>query len=182
MGYSYSYSNRLCCDGCGVDRGVRKRKCPHKVVDYREDGQAYAPMSYCPAPAYCSSCYKDRGGLRGVHGDSCKEGAAAMQAQEDAKRDAIAAGEMFVKAAWGQWHDSVPMDKVGLLYAGKEGEVYILVPAERYKFGVAYKFGSRPVLSELADVMEEWPGHPHSGSGLPEVKDMVTEELEFRAS
>jgi hypothetical protein len=160
MGYSYSYSNRLCCDGCGVDRGVRKRKCPHKVVDYQDNGQPYAAVSYCPAPALCSDCYKKHGGLRGLHGDSCKQGAANSQAQADAKRDAIAAGEMFVKAAWGQWHDSVPMDKVGLLYAGKEGEVYILVPKDRYDLpGKPY-----PMLSEVADVMETWENHPGARS------------------
>jgi len=83
-----------------------------------------------------------------------------MQAQEDAKRDAIAAGEMFVRAAWGDWHDDVPKGMVGALYSGKEGEVYILMPKDRYDLpGKPY-----PMLSEVADVMETWENHPGARS------------------
>lgn len=168
MGYSYGYGG-ICCSGCakeGSKAGVRKRPCPYKVVDYQKDGRPYAALPYCPAPALCSDCYKRHGGLRGLHGEDCKTGAAQMQATADAKRDAIADGEMFVDAAWGQWHDTVPQGKVGVLYAGKEGRVYLLIPAERYEYRPegGYQFGNRPVLSEIADVMEDWPGHPDSGS------------------
>lgn len=158
MGYCYEAhgSRRLVCDKCGLAGGVRKRKCAYKVIgdSHRVPSGNRPVMHYCQPPALCGLCYKQLGGLRGVHGERCRKGAAASQAEADAKQAQIDAGEMFVNAAWGQWMGTVPEGKVGLFYSGKDGDVYFLAPSERYSYPY-------PVFSELADVMEEWPGHPN---------------------
>lgn len=110
MGYSYDFHNRLCCDKCGHSGGVRKRTCPYKVLgdSLRTPGGNRYTMNYCYPPALCAACYKQLGGLRGVHGDSCKEGAAKSQAEDDAIEAALDAGEMFVVSATGDWQEDVP--------------------------------------------------------------------------
>lgn len=138
MGYGYAVSDSgryaLACDGgcgrAGSAQSVRKRPCPHKVS---HDG---FKLPYCPAPALCSACYKRHGGLRGVHGENCREGAAASQAREDAKQAKLASGEKEVKAAWGSWQSNVPDGKVGIVVRAADGqESYHLVPAEQYNSG-----------------------------------------------
>jgi hypothetical protein len=150
MGYGFGYSNSgrmaLSCDSCGKVGGVRKRKCPYKVS---HDGYQ---LPYCPAPALCSDCYKSHGGLRGVHGDACKQGAAASQAEEDAKQAKLAAGDMQPVSAWGDWQEGVPAGMVGVLYRGLNDAAYYLLPKEAYE--------SRPWFSEVGDFAETWENNP----------------------
>jgi hypothetical protein len=82
MGYCFDYRGRLVCDGCDIPGGVRKRKCPYRVTYGRSNGGHTVP--YCSPPALCADCYRKYGGLRGVHGERCREGAAASQAEHDA--------------------------------------------------------------------------------------------------
>lgn len=139
MGYAYAVSASgrysLACDGgcgrAGSKQGVRKRRCPHKSA-YYQYGRRYE-LPYCPAPALCSHCYKRHGGLRGIHGQSCREGAACSTAKAEAKQAQLEAGEKLSGAAWGSWCKSVPEGKVGLIFEGLDAkrEQY-LVPAEQY--------------------------------------------------
>ena len=122
MGYCFDYAGRLVCDRCGQAGGVRKRKCPYKV----------SGLHYCPAPAYCAPCYKVRGGLRGVHGDACRDGAAASQAKADVIRARLDAGEVKVRAAYGDWHADVPAGMTMLL--GSDDKHYLL-PKNNYGHG-----------------------------------------------
>jgi hypothetical protein len=159
MGYGYarSASGRyaLACDGgcgrAGSAQGVRKRPCPHKAA-YYQYGRRYE-LPYCPAPALCSACYKRHGGLRGIHGESCREGAAASSAKAEEKQARLDAGEKISEAAWGSWCESVPEGKVGLVFQGKVGDrEYHLVPAEAYHNGSV-------VLSEIEHEPWEGPGY-----------------------
>ncbi len=102
MGYSYqttpSGREALCCDACpaaGRVAGVRKRTCPCRVK-YRSGNS----LPYCPAPALCSACYRRLGYQAGVHAH-CAAGAVHSQAQEDAVTARIVAGDLPVRAAWG---------------------------------------------------------------------------------
>jgi hypothetical protein len=122
MGYCFDYRGRLACDGCGIAGGVRKRRCAYKV-----DG-----VPYCPAPALCPDCYKQHGGLRGVHGDECRDGAAQSQARADADKARIAAGDFKSRSAFGDWHELVPENKVGLLFYGQGDPFGILVDDADY--------------------------------------------------
>ncbi|MBB5167083.1 hypothetical protein [Mycobacterium sp. AZCC_0083] len=90
-------------------------------------------MHYCYAPALCSDCYRSHGGKH-LH-DACAEGAAASQAKYDAIEAALDAGESFVIAAYGEWHESVPDGMVGLLFRGRSGEVNRLAKAVDYNRG-----------------------------------------------
>lgn len=125
MGYAYTRTGGLCCDSCGTP-GARKRKCPHTVTT---DGHT---LPWCPAPALCAPCYARKGGLRGVHPERCREGAAAAQAEYDRIAERIAAGESQVKAAWGDWHAKVPTGLVGVLFVGADTRTYALVPQADY--------------------------------------------------
>lgn len=150
MGYGYGPGG-LACDGgcgrCGRAQGVRKRVCPYKVT---HDGYV---LAWCPAPALCKDCYKRHGGLRGVHGQACRDGAAQAQREEDAKQAKLAGGDYKVNAAWGHWHDSVPEGKVGVLFEDKDGDqVYRLVEASEY-------VAPYPWLSEYTVAPQPWPNH-----------------------
>lgn len=132
MGYSYDMSNRLCCDNCGTSGGVRKRKCPHVVTTDSARGPRVA-IHYCYPPALCNGCYRANGGLRGVHGQSCKDGAARSQAEYDVTEAKLAAGDLIVLAAWGDWQAKVPEGMCGVMF-GKTGvAVYRLVPHDSYQ-------------------------------------------------
>ena len=97
MGYSFDFRGRMCCDSCGNPGGVRRRTCPHRVR-YHDGGSA----PYCYPPALCSACYAKHGGLRGVHGERCRDGAGEAQVREDRIGAKLAAGEIQVRAAWGR--------------------------------------------------------------------------------
>lgn len=105
MGYSYGINPdtgrmALVCDACGEVGGVRKRRCPHLVTD--EYGQE---LPYCPAPALCDACWKTR---RATLHDVCAEPARAASVEYAARREKIAAGDLPVRAAWGDWSPGVP--------------------------------------------------------------------------
>ena len=119
MGYSYGQSMNgrwiLACDKCGTVGAVRKRKCRFMVAD--EGGRA---LPWCPAPALCGPCFKALGGTAGIHGDRCREGAAAAQAEYDEKAARIAAGDKPVRVAYGDWHGRVPTGAVLVGFRGSD--------------------------------------------------------------
>jgi hypothetical protein len=78
MGYSYDRATgRLCCDNCGMDGGVRKRRCP---------------AGWCPPWALCPACWtRDdiRARWKGAHA-TCQASSdefAAKEAERDAEPD-----------------------------------------------------------------------------------------------
>lgn len=146
MGYCFDYRGRLVCDKCCRAGDVRRRKCPYKV-----DG-----LHYCYPPALCADCYKELGGLRGLHGDKCRDGAAASQARSDAEAARIADGDMQPAAAWGDWKEGVPDGMVGVLYRGADREAFYLLPKDVYQ----PKSGPHPWFSEVAEIAEIWEDNP----------------------
>ena len=135
MGYSYGRTSSgryaLCCDSCGNTGGVRKRTCRFKVSYH--DGMV---LPYCYPPALCSPCFAKRGGGKGIHGEDCKNGAAASQAEQDAKAAKLAAGDKQVMAAWGTWFADVPEGMSLVLFRGADKiEDYRLMPEDDYKTG-----------------------------------------------
>lgn len=148
MGYGFDFKGRLCCDSCGVSGGVRKRPCKYKVA--YPDGSM---LNYCYAPALCSKCYAAKGGLNGVHGDSCREGAHESQQEQDHIRFQLAKGDSLVRAAWGDWHDKVPTGWTGVMFRGLEavGTTYALVPAEDYAPNVRQFLSNYPTTRLWAD-------------------------------
>lgn len=146
MGYCYDRDNGLVCDSCGGSGprlGVKKRTCA-----YRVDG-----MPYCPAPALCSACYRDEGGLRGVHGEKCQAGAAKSQAESDAMSARRAAGELFISGALSgpTWY--VPAGQVGAEFAGRDGvRAWRLIPEDDYR----REYGAKGLALALSD----FPGTP----------------------
>ena len=93
MGYSYSMSGTLCCDGCPASTGVRKRKCPH---------------GYCQSPAMCSSCYATKKGkLAEYHAKQCAPAAAKYAAREAHKKALLEAGAALRCSAYGTGKDLV---------------------------------------------------------------------------
>lgn len=130
MGYCFDYRGRLVCDGCGISGGVRKRKCAYKVRVSRLDGGHSIP--YCSPPALCGPCYKKHGGLRGVHGDACRDGAAESQARHDADEARLASGDFKSQGAFGDWNELVPKGKVGLLFYGQGDPFGVLVDKADY--------------------------------------------------
>ncbi len=127
MGYGYGYGARgrlvLACDSCGKTGGVRKRTCPYKVTgtSLRSPTRTRWSLPYCPAPALCADCYKNHGGLRGVHGDSCKNGAAAYQARYDAEQARLESGDSQVTTRYGSWAEGVPDGHVKVVYRSLDG-------------------------------------------------------------
>lgn len=152
MGYCYDMRNRLCCDKCGASGGVRKRRCPYMVLGDSSRGPRFA-MHYCSCPALCSVCYKALGGLRGVHGQECKDGAARSQAEYDAAQAKLDAGDLAVLAAWGDWNDKVPSGLTGVVFgAYGKTSIYRLVWAD------SYQPRAKPFLSDYPEAME-WEDH-----------------------
>ena len=136
MGYSYGQNDRgnwvLACDKCGSVGATRKRACRFKVTD----DQGRNPLPWCPAPALCGSCFKEKGGSAGIHGDRCREGAAHAQAQADATRARMEAGDKKVFVAYGDWHAQVAAGMVVAGFRGADGvEEYRTMPKDDYKTG-----------------------------------------------
>jgi hypothetical protein len=135
MGYGYDSRNRLCCDQCGNAGGVRKRRCPHKVLGDSLRSPSRFAMDYCSAPALCGPCFSAEGGTRGVH-ERCAAPAAASQAEYDATQARLDAGEWHVVSASGDWHPDVPAGQVQITFwtAGgpPSGQRTVLVPADVY--------------------------------------------------
>lgn len=153
MGYSRDYRGRLCCDRCGQGGGARKRTCPHTVLTDSTRGPR-ARLAYCYPPALCGPCYKAEGGLRGIHGQRCADGAATSQAEYDATEARLDAGEFQVLAAWGDWQDGVPEGRCGVLFGGRDGQVWKLVADGEYDPGP----GRKPWLSDYPDATD-WVDH-----------------------
>jgi hypothetical protein len=156
MGYSYGRNGRgnmvLSCDGCGDLGGVRKRTCPYEVLTDSSRGPR-ARLRYCYPPALCGGCYSACGGLRGVHGARCRDGAASSQEEYDARQAKLDAGELMVMAAWGDWQKGVPDGLVGVVFRGADQEAWRLVPE------AAYEPGARPWLSDYPGAAG-WEEHP----------------------
>lgn len=156
MGYSYGYTETgrqaLACDQCGTVGGVRKRKCPYMVLTDSSRGPR-VKIHYCYPPALCGGCYKAAGGLRGVHGQQCADGAAQSQAEDDANQAKLDAGDLIVLAAWGDWQDKVPEGKTGVLFgAYGKTDTYRLVAAGDYNPR------TKGFLSDYPDAIE-WEDH-----------------------
>lgn len=151
MGYSYDFRGRLACDGCGATGKTRRRKCPHTVLGDSLRGPRFR-LPYCPAPALCPECYAKHGPSKKLH-EGCAEGARKSQAEADAIEAQLDAGVMFNTAAWGDWHETVPAGMVGVVFRGRAGEQWSLIPADRYH-------ARRTTTAEVADVAQEWLDHP----------------------
>lgn len=149
MGYCYSRTGGLACDKCGAAGGVRKRCCAYTVLCDSLRG-ARQRLDYCPAPALCSACYKQAGGLRGVHGEACRDGAAASQAKYDAIEARLDAGESFVIAGYGR---GVPAGMAGVGFRSRAGDSWRLIPE------ADYDPQAKPALSDYPDA-QPWPDHP----------------------
>lgn len=111
MGYSYDQQRRLACDRCGSGGHTRKRKCPYTVTSSAAHGGDTLP--YCSPPALCPDCYRQEGGLRGVHGERCREGAANLQREEDAIQARLDKGDALVVARIGGPHSGYPHVQAG---------------------------------------------------------------------
>lgn len=135
MGYSFGQNSAgrwvLSCDKCGTVGGVRKRACKYKVADER--GVA---LPWCPPPALCSACFTVLGGTAGIHGDTCRDGAAAAQVDYDRKAARLAAGDKLVRVAYGDWHARVPKGAVLVGFKGSDGVMeHRLMPKDVYQNG-----------------------------------------------
>lgn len=132
MGYSYGVNPEtgrmaLACDSCGRVGQVRRRPCPHLVVD--EYGQR---LPYCPAPALCPSCYAAR---RATLHAACAEPARRSSAEYAARRGRIAAGDLPVCAAFGD-APGVPEGWTLVLFGLAQplaGEHWRIVPSAEYR-------------------------------------------------
>jgi hypothetical protein len=130
MGYSYGRGG-LCCDKCGGEGSTRKRHCRYQVTS-----KGVQPLPYCYPPALCPPCYAAEGGMAGVHGARCKDGAAAAQRADDVVVARLKAGEYQVAAAWGDWDKDTPAGMVRVIartWGG--GEAQFVMPAADYKSG-----------------------------------------------
>lgn len=117
----------IVCDKCGQPGGVRKRQCPY-LIAFADGGKVH----YCIPPALCAACYRDLGGLHGIHGERCREGAARAQEREDQRMERLASGAFEVRVAWGDWHEAVPVGMTGVVFRGLGGDVARLIPAASY--------------------------------------------------
>ena len=145
MGYSYSVpGNRLCCDSCGHDGGVRKRTCPEKI--HYADGGA---LPYCYPSALCPSCYAKHKAT--LHAD-CKAGAAKRNAEEVARGARLAGGDFEVRTGYGAWHKAVPVGSVGVRFVGTGGrEEFRLLPEAEYAPGEKHWLSDYPTAALWAD-------------------------------
>ena len=111
----------LDCGQCGIADGtVRKRPCPFTT----DDG-----LPYCPASQLCPRCYraaKDNGDWARWHAD-CPEGVRRSNEERRQRRDEP---HLFARAAWGDWHESVPAGQVKVL---THADTVVFLPKEQYK-------------------------------------------------
>ena len=134
MGYSYDKrTGRLVCDDCGHDGGVRKRKCVYLIHGYDNYRKQSYSVPYCPPPALCADCYKRAGGAQGIHGDSCKTGAARAQQDADERHRKLAAGAYLLTSASGDWADSVPPQCARAWFRNQDGhELAMIIRSTNY--------------------------------------------------
>lgn len=126
MGYSYAVvsghkSNLLCCDVCGTAGGVRKHKCP---------------FNWCQAIALCPACHKAHPEYTSVEThQGCESAHAKFHAQEQHKRDLLAAGKA-VRCSASSWSVAAKMlpNGVHVLFKDANGNVtaYVMT-AETYE-------------------------------------------------
>jgi hypothetical protein len=149
MGYCYDRrTGRLVCDSCGRSQDVRRRKCKYKVTDHTG-----LTLPYCYPPALCPTCYKAEGGLSGVHGETCRTGAAASQARDDLVGATLAAGGAISTVGYGDWHEDVPAGMVGRGFQYLDGQMtYRLIPRD-----VDHAVGGQGFLADYSDTVE-WAG------------------------
>lgn len=151
MGTITDSSGRLCCDKCGQSGGVRRRTCPYKIrTDSLRSMYGNRPvLNYCSPWALCSPCFKALGGLRGIHGDECRDGAARSQAEADAIEAGLDKGAMFVVSAIAMSGGMVEVTFWGKHDAGARSrpEVKHLIPKD------AYDPAAKPRMSDYADVL-----------------------------
>lgn len=150
MGNCYDRRGRLCCDQCGQADGVRKCTCPYKVLT----DSSRAPrtlLAYCKALALCGPCLKELGGRSGVH-KNCAAEAESSQAEFDAVEARLEAGGSYVQVAWGV-ATGVPDGMTGVMFSGRGGKTWVLVP------GSDYDPGRKPWLADYPQAVA-WTGHP----------------------
>ncbi|SUA03097.1 Uncharacterised protein [Mycolicibacterium fortuitum] len=131
MKYRLDGRGRLVCDKCGQSGDTQERTCPYTVLGNSLNGPRVA-LPYCIAPALCEDCYDAAGGRDGIHGDRCRDGAAASQAEADQIEAQLDAGESFAVDAVGDWDATVPTGMVGVTFVGRAGNTYRLIPAAAY--------------------------------------------------
>lgn len=144
MGYCYDMAGRLACDACGKTGGVRKRTCPHRV-HYADGGS----LPYCQPAALCSDCYRKHKAK--LH-EGCAAGAAKQNAAEVARKAKLAAGELEVRSAWGDWHETVPTGMTGVLFRNGDQQDYRLMPQADYQPGDKHWLSDYPTA-------EPWENH-----------------------
>jgi hypothetical protein len=149
MGYRYDDAGNLCCDRCGKSGGVRKRKCPYKVLGHSLNGPAAVAALLPPAgPVW---------GLLHGHGRQnrctreCRAAAVAGQAADDEIERQLDAGESLPVEAFGDWEPTVPNGMAGLKFVSRTGVFYRLMPEADYP-------NRRVALS--ANRTEPWTEHP----------------------
>ena len=89
MGYSYTLSNKLCCDICGKSGGVRKYKCP---------------FGWCPPSALCPICKTEHKHLVSKvwhRKKGCEKHAIQFQKEQQLKQDLLNQGKYLRCSALG---------------------------------------------------------------------------------
>ena len=137
MGYCYLSNGKLSCDACDGDAPARKRHCRYRVI--YGDGS----LPYCQAPALCAACYAKHKAT--LHGEDCRRGAEASQAEENARVSLLASGAALLAGAWGDWHSMVPAGNVGCRFVDARGvEFYFLIPTPEHDAGREANMHTRP--------------------------------------
>lgn len=136
MGHVYSVVNGrrvLDCDACGGNP-ARRIPCPFRVT-YADGGS----LPYCGPDALCAKCRPIHGTVAAHRANGCETGAARSMAREADRVAKSIAGVYVTVAAWGDWHETVPTDFVGVAATagglrGSAGApvLYRLVPATEY--------------------------------------------------
>lgn len=101
MGYCYSSTGALVCDGCGDDQGVRKRRCTY---------------GWCQPPALCSHCHT----TKPEDHSRCKEPAAKWRANQDRRKELLDKGHYVRSSALGV--GSGDDYRVHVLFDNKNGD------------------------------------------------------------
>lgn len=150
MGYCYDWKNRLCCDSCGASGGVRKRKCPRKVLTDSHRSATRHELNYCYPAALCATCYQ---GEKATLHANCAEGAAKSQAEYDAKQARLDAGEHLLISGRGDWAEGVPAGYCEATFAADHyaDQVELIVPSALYERirieGLSYEQASQEVAA-----------------------------------
>ena len=101
MGYCYSSSGALVCDGCGDDQGVRKRRCTY---------------GWCQPPALCSHCHTTKPSDH----SGCKEPAEKWRKRQERHKELLDQGRYLRCSALGV--GSGTDYRVHVLFSNKAGD------------------------------------------------------------